>query len=172
MILFWHSSVDVNKIRLFRNFQLMLRLLVCELCMFIIIMIICIAQASVKKWPLAATVFCCNGHSLRCFAVLNCCIGHYAGNYYVNIINRQFGWLFRQTMIEFARNSLHTNIMYLCFYWCENFNFFGENSGMRLWIMKWTFKGIIKFYKFQGLFDGWFWLKDKCKHCELCTSWF
>ena len=36
----------------------------------------------------------------------------YGGNFYVNIVNRQFGQLFRQ-ISEFARNILHTNIMYL-----------------------------------------------------------
>ena len=48
------------------------------------------------------------------FTVLNCCIGSYVGNYYMNvdIINRQFYWLLRQTN-EFARNTLYRNIMYL-----------------------------------------------------------
>ncbi len=35
----------------------------------------------------------------------------YVGNYYVDIVNRQFDRLFRQTN-EFAKNILHTNIMY------------------------------------------------------------
>ncbi len=30
------------------------------------------------------------------FTVSNCCIGHYIGNYYVDIINRQFDRLFQQ----------------------------------------------------------------------------
>ena len=29
---------------------------------------------------------------IHVFAVLYCCIGQYTGNYYVNIINRQFSW--------------------------------------------------------------------------------
>ncbi len=37
-------------------------------------------------------------------------IGHCAGNYHVDIVNRQYRRLFRQTN-EFARNTLHTNIM-------------------------------------------------------------
>ncbi len=39
-------------------------------------------------------------------------IGHYGGNFYVDDINRQFGRLFHQ-INEFARNILHTNIIYL-----------------------------------------------------------
>ena len=35
---------------------------------------------------------------------------HYVGNYYVDIINRQFDQIFCQTK-EFACNILHTNIM-------------------------------------------------------------
>ncbi len=45
------------------------------------------------------------------FNVLYCFIGHNVGNYYVDIINRQFYRLFRQTN-EFARTILHTNIMH------------------------------------------------------------
>ena len=39
-------------------------------------------------------------------------IGHYSGNFHVDIINRQFGRLSHQTN-EFASNILHTKIMYL-----------------------------------------------------------
>ena len=51
--------------------------------------------------------------SYVCFTVSYCCIGQLInGNYYVDIINRQFGRLFYQTS-EFARNILDTNLMYL-----------------------------------------------------------
>ena len=46
------------------------------------------------------------------FTVSYCCIGHYVGNYYVDIINRQFDRLFPQTN-EIAWNTLHINITYL-----------------------------------------------------------
>ena len=47
-------------------------------------------------------------------------------------------WLFRQTN-KFARDILHTNIMYLRLL-LMHLNFFRENWDMRLWIAKWTFK--------------------------------
>ena len=52
--------------------------------------------------------------SYACFTVSYCWVGlgHYVGNYYVDMINRQFDQLFHQTN-EFAKNILHTNNMYL-----------------------------------------------------------
>ncbi len=50
--------------------------------------------------------------SYACFTVSYYCIGHYVVNYYVDIINRQFGPLFRQTN-AFARSILNTNFVYL-----------------------------------------------------------
>ena len=76
-----------------------------------------------------------------CFTVLYCCTGHYAGNYYVDIINSQFDRLFRQAN-EFTRNILPTIIVYLKASADVNistFSFSGEKLVMRLWITKWTF---------------------------------
>ena len=47
-----------------------------------------------------------------CFTMSYCCIGHFVGNYYVDIMKRQLDRLFCQTN-EFARNILHTHIVYL-----------------------------------------------------------
>ena len=67
------------------------------------------------------------------FTVLFCWIGHYVANYYVNIINRKFDRLFCQTN-EFARNTLHTNIMYLkASADAKIWTFFGENWGCGPW---------------------------------------
>ncbi len=69
---------------------------------------------------------------------LYCCIGHYVGNYYVDIINQQFCRKFHQTN-EFARNNLHTNIMYLKASTDVKISTFLEKNGwMRLWITKRT----------------------------------
>ena len=45
------------------------------------------------------------------FTVSYSCIGHYVGNYYVDVRNRQLGRLFRQTN-KFARNIFHTKFVY------------------------------------------------------------
>ena len=64
----------------------------------------------------------------------------YGGNFYVNIVNRQFGQLFSQ-ISEFTKNILHTNIMYLMAAADVNISpFWEKNGGMRLWITKWTSK--------------------------------
>ncbi len=78
--------------------------------------------------------------SYACFTVSQCCIDHYGGNFHVDMINKQFGRLFRQTN-EFGRNILHTNIMYLKASTDVKIStFLAKNGGMRLWITKWTFK--------------------------------
>ncbi len=79
MLFLWQSSVDKDKISSFPNFQLIPRL---------------------RLWVM--NIF------LHCILAA----GHYVGYYYVDIITRQFDQLLRQTY-EFARNILHTNIMYL-----------------------------------------------------------
>ncbi len=80
-------------------------------------------------------------HVLR-FIVLHLCTGHYAGFFHVNIINSQFVDYFLKQM-NLQEIFLHTYIMYLkastdvkisTFWWKVT------NWGMRLWIMKWTFK--------------------------------
>ena len=64
----------------------------------------------------------------------------YGGNFHVDIINTQFSLLFRQTN-EFARNILHTSIMYLkASADVKISTFLEKNGGTRLWITKWTFK--------------------------------
>ena len=67
--------------------------------------------------------------SYALFTVSHCCIDHYVDNYYVNIINRLFDRLFRQTN-EFAKYVLHRNIMYLKASADVNIStFFGEKWG-------------------------------------------
>ena len=49
------------------------------------------------------------------FTVSYCCIDHYVGtcNNYVDIINSQLADYLAKQNNEFAKNVLHTNIMYL-----------------------------------------------------------
>ncbi len=49
--------------------------------------------------------------SYACFTPFYWCIGHYAGNYDLKIINRQFNWLFCQTNV-FSR-TVGTQTLYL-----------------------------------------------------------
>ncbi len=58
------------------------------------------------------------------FTVLYCCIGHYVGNFYVDINKTR---LFHKAM-NLQEMTLHTNIMYRSnsFCWYKNLNFFEE----------------------------------------------
>ena len=63
--------------------------------------------------------------------VSHCCIRPVCWNFHINIKNAQIRWPFCQ-ISKFARNIFNTN-MYTLRY--KNLNFWGENGGMRLWII-------------------------------------
>ncbi len=63
------------------------------------------------------------------FTVLYCCIGHDVGNYYVNIINRQFDLYYFAKQINWKKYFAHKHNVHEGFCWCKNLNSFGEKLG-------------------------------------------
>ena len=62
---------------------------------------------------------------------------------FVDVVSQQFGQSFHGTY-EFARNILHTDIVYLnASSDVKNPTFWRKNRGMRLWITKWTFEELL-----------------------------